>query len=508
MTSSFDHSSLKTNYVHDGPFLEEQLQFLSLLFVVDSEYTSKDVATSPSMSVTSGQGNSCGESNSKGIAFVDSEHCFSQIQKLGVDSNKSSSSSATLRMKLDSSFYFDVKNDKSLEEKQGVKSEGKTLSECSSKRSELWTKKGSSSSISLQGKTESKPTASEDRDANPTSEGISMEDLVSKSISRSAVEPPLINSDAPLMRYKFFECRNYGDVNYDKCIRTSEVEQKGTAESKATLAPIRYPELVRNGANSEAASNYGDFKRGSSADNLRDGKLISKNVPVPSVSSRTRSPVPEVVSRNLSFSDKSRTSAESKSPSTAKHLSSSRSGFHLTVQSASLPMAGSKVHSSMADRRSPSHPFQPVIVKHEFQSAEGNKGIKQEARSTGVNQSESKAPFISLASERGKQSAELKGGLGFNESSTSISPRPSQETEDYEKSYKATSRTLSRPHPTLISRNTSSLPPSLPVGVAHPYPRASDGMSTSNHSKSSEHKTSAPGSSVTSGNGSSIQHYS
>lgn len=487
----------------------EQLQLLSLLFVIDSEYTSKDVATSPSTSVASGQGNSCGESNSKGIPFVDSEHCLSQIQKLGVDSNKSSSSSDTLRMKLDSSFYFDVKNDKSVEEKQGVKSEGKTLAECSSKRSGLWTKKGSSPSISLQGKTESKPTASEDRDAKPTSEGISMEDLVSKSISRSAVEPPLVNSDAPLMRYKFFECRNYGDVNYDKCIRKSEIEHKGTSESKATLAPIRYPELVRNGANCEAASNYGDFKRGSSAqNNLSDGKLVSKNLPIPSVSSRTRSPVPEVVSRNLILSDKSRTSAESKSPSTAKHLSSSRSEFHLTAQSASLPIAGSKVHSSVVDRRSPSHPFQPVIVKHEFQSPEGNKGIKQEPSSAGVNQSELKAPFMSLASERGKQSAELKGGLGFNESSTSRSPRPGQETEDYEKSYKVTSRTLSRPHPTLISRNTSSLPPSLPVGVAHPYPRASDGMSASNHSKSTEHKTSAPGSSVTSGNGSLIQHYS
>lgn len=51
-----------------------------------------------------------------------------------------------------------------------------------------------------------------------------MEVFVFKSIFRSVVEFLFINSDVLLMRYKFFECRNYGDDNYDKCIRILDVD--------------------------------------------------------------------------------------------------------------------------------------------------------------------------------------------------------------------------------------------------------------------------------------------
>ena len=367
-------------------------------------------------------------------------------------------------------------------------------------------------SVSLEHNMETKPTSLENKVAKPTSGGISMEDLVSKSISRSAVEPPLINSDAPSMRYKFFECRNYGDENYDKCIRASQADQKGVTD----LAPIRYPELVRNAANLEAAlksqlpSSFGggrtdvNVKKASSLE--EDRKIINKDLAVPAGSSRTCSPIPEGFKRNLNLPDKARTSMGSKSPSSAasfsgsmtKHFSSTRLGFDSSSQSpSSLSIAGSKMHSSTMDRKNPSNPFQPVIVKHEFQPAEGTKGIKQEVN---FDQSDSNRQLLSSVSELGKSSLEFKGGLGLSESAASRSPSTSQEAEGYEK-YKAGARTLSRPHPTLSSKkNSGSLPPSLPVGVAHPYPRASDGGSTSSHTKGSESKTSSTVSSVTSGN--------
>lgn len=446
-----------------------------------------------------------------------------------MSANKSLSSSDTLRTKLGDSFYFDIKNENnSTDEKRNQKPESKTLSEFQNRKTELWTKSdspSSQSSLSLQRNIETKPTSLEDKVAKSTSESISMEDLVSKSISRSAVEPPLINSDAPSMRYKFFECRNYGDDNYDKCIRTSDVDYKGIAESKGTLAPIRYPELVRNGANSEAIPNCKELPAGSEAvrsgvhvkkvssndENCSNGKIVSRDLAVPAGSTRTRSPIPEAFKRNLNLPDKVRASMDSKSPSSVssltgsmtKHLSS-RPGFDSSSQSLSSPSsAGSKAHTSTVDRKNPSNPFQPIIVKHEFQPAESMKGIKQEVSSASFNQSDSKTPFVSSVSittgEPGKPSVEFKGNLGLNESTGHRSSPSIQEAEDYEKSYKAAARALSRPHPTLISRNSSSLPPSLPVGVAHPYPRASDSASASSHMKGSELKSSATMSSVTSG---------
>ena len=456
------------------------------------------------------------------------DRCLTQIQKPETNSSKCFSSSDTLRTKLGSSFYFDTKNENTLtEEKRNLKQEGKSLSDCQSKRAEVWCKSSenlsSLSSTTLQRNTETKLTALEDRASKTTSGGISTEDLVSKSISRSAVESPLVYSDAPSTRYKFFECRNYGDDIYDKCIRTSDIDQKGITESKTTLAPIRYPELVRNGAGSEPASNYSELPSESkrtnanvksalgTEENHSGGKLSNKDLAVSVSIVRTHSPTPEAFNRNLNLPEKARNSMESKSPSsvvsltgsTAKHLSLSRPGFDPSAKSpSSFSIAGTfKMHSSSADRKLPSNPFQPVIVKHEFQPAEGTKGIKQELNFT---QSNSKSPFASSASitsgELGKPNMGSKGSVGLNDSaSMRKSPYPSQETEDYEKSYKTAARALSRPHPTLISRSSGSLPPSLPVGVALPYPRASDSGSTSSHLKGSENKASASGSPVTSG---------
>lgn len=452
--------------------------------------------------------NSCGISNLKGLPFPASESYLTQVQKSGV-------SSEALRTKPASSLYFEEKINKEQDAKCEL-----------GKNSDIWTNPSENMSTQPtappQRSIETKPATLEDKAVKTTSAGISMEALVSKSISRSAVEPPLINSDAPSMRYKFFECRNYGDDNYDKCIRTSEVDQKGNADSKATLAPIRYPELVRNGANSEALKNNKDsptdtegtrmglnIKMSNVEERNSDGKINSNT--------RTRSPIPETLNRNLNHPDKTRVSMEprhsTKSPSSsatlltssvAAHLSSSRPGFDSSSQSpSSLSIASSKVHTSTVDRKIPSNPFQPVIVKHEFQPTEAGKGIQQEVNTPGLTQSGSKGPFTSSLSitsgEQGKPHVESKGSFGFNESSGSRrSPLPGQTTEDPEKSYKA--RALSRPHPALISRNSNAPAPSLPVGVAHPYPRASDGGSVSNRLKVSEHKTSATVSSVTSGN--------
>lgn len=486
--------------------------------------------------------NSSGISIPRGLPFS-REGYLTQAQKSDVNLDKNFVSSDALRAKPGSSFYFDVKKQNtSTEVKINKEKTGKTLSKCESENSDLWTT--SSENLSAQSSVlrnfETKPTALEDKAGKTTNGAISMEALVSKSISRSAVEPPLTNSDAPSMRYKFFECRNYGDDNYDKCIRTSDVDQKGNADSKATLAPIRYPELVRNGANSDAPQNHNDqrdspsgsrsartglnVKLSSVEESHSDGKINNKNLPLPTSNTRTRSPIPEALNRNLNHSDNAGVSMEphhsTKSPSSitsltgssALHSSSSRPGFDSSLQSpSSLSIAGSRVHSSTVDRKTQSSPFQPVIVKHEFQPTETPKGIRQEVTTQGFTQSDSKVPFMSSLSitpgEQSKQNMESKGSYGFNESrGNRKSPLPGQGTEDHEKSYKAAARALSRPHPALISRSGNSLAPSLPVGVAHPYPRASDGGLASNHLKVSEHKTSATVSSVTSGNGHLCMH--
>lgn len=472
--------------------------------------------------------NSSGISISRGLPFAN-EGYLTQVQKSEVNLDKNFVSSDSLRAKPASSFYFDVKKQNtSTDAKINKEKNEKTLSKCESENSDLWT--CSSENLSAQSSVlrnvETKQTALDDIAGKTTSTGISMEALVSKSISRSAVEPPLTNSDAPSMRYKFFECRNYGDDNYDKCIRTSDVDQKGNVDSKATLAPIRYPELVRNGSNSDALQYQSDSLSGSGSaraglnvklssveENHSDGKINNKNLPLPTSNTRTHSPIPEASNRKLGASMEHHPSTKSPSSiislpgSSALQSSSSRPGFDSSIQSpSSLSIGGSRVHSSMVERKTPSSPFQPVIVKHEFQPSEMTKGIRQEVNTPGFTPSDSKVPFMtSLAltsGEQKKQNMESKASYGFNESrGNRKSPLPGQGTEDHEKSYKAAARALARPHPALISRSSNSLVPSLPVGVAHPYPRASDGGLASNHLKASEHtcKTSATASSVTSG---------
>ena len=495
---------------------------LFILFPADSEYTNKDVTSLPCSSIIDHK-NSSGISIPQGLPFA-SEGYLTQAQKLEVNLDKNFISSDTLRAKAGSSFYFDVKKQNtSTDVIINKEKHGKTLSKCESENSDLWA--SSSENLSAQSSVlrnfETKPTAFEDKAGKTTNTGISMEALVSKSISRSAIEAPLTNSDAPSMRYKFFECRNYGDDNYDKCMRTSDVDQKGNVDSKVTLAPIRHPELVRNGANSDALKKQSDSLSGSGSsrtglnvkfssveESHSDGKINNKKLPLPTSNARTHSPIPEALNRNLSMephhSSKSPSSITSLPGSPALQSSSSRPGLDSSIQSpSSLSIAGSRVHSSMKDRKTPSSPFQPVIVKHEFQPTETTKGIRQEVNTPGFTPSDSKVPFLSSLSitsgEQSKQNMDSKGSYGFNESRGN-SPLPGQGTEDHEKSYKA-ARALTRPHPALISRSGNSLAPSLPVGVAHPYPRASDGGLASNHSKASEHKTSATVSSVTSSKG-------
>ena len=494
--------------------------YIYILIPADSEYTNKDMTSLPCSSIIDHK-NSSGISIPRGLPFAN-EGYLTQVQKSEVNLDKNFVSSDTLRAKPGSSLnYFDVKKQNtSTDVKINKEKNAKHLSKCESENSDLWT--SSSENLSAQSSVlrnfETKQTALEDKAGKTTNTGISTEALVSKSISRSAVEPPLTNSDAPSMRYKFFECRNYGDGNYDKCIRTSDVDQKGNVDSKATLVPIRFPELVRNGANSDALQNKSDSLSGSGsvrtglniklssvAESHSDGKINNKNLPLATSNTRTRSPIPEALNRKAGVSMEPHHSTKSPSSitalpgSSALQSSSSRLGFDSSIQSpSSLSIAGSRVLSSMVDRKTPSSPFQPVIVKHEFQPTETTKGIRQEVNAPGFTPADLKVPLMSSLSltsgEQSKQNTESKGSSGFSESrGNGKSPLPGQGIEDHEKSYKAAARALARPHPALISRSSNSLPPSLPVGVAHPYPRASDGGL-----KASEHKTSAT---VTSGKG-------
>ena len=454
----------------------------SLLFFIlaDSEYTNKSNTSLPSPAGMADQENTTGEKSSEEIPFTKRE-----TDKLKDDTSRNSPDFDATSSVLGSSFHFDIQT-----EKQIMQSE--------IKRNELQIKTENSS---LGSSVENKSTPVNENLSKPSSGAMSMVNvLVSKSISRSAVEPPLINSDAPSMRYKFFECRNYGDErNFDKFIRTSELDQKRTSEAKATLKPIRYPELVRSVPSSGISTTSGNFTvtKASSTDiSHTERKFSCKNLPIPSLISTTRSPIPEVLSNYSSVSDKPRTSVESESPSMPKHLTPRAGVVSSSRSPSSISISGSKVPTLMSDRKNAPNPFQPVIVKHEFQSSEGSQGIKQEISSSGLSNSDSKSLLTQSGPELGKQSIEFKGLLGVNESASTGSPRPSQEADDFEKSFKTTPKTLSRSHPTLISRSSNSLPPSLPVGVAHPYPRASDVVS---HAKGSEQKTSVSGSSVTSG---------
>lgn len=460
----------------------------SLYFILaDSEYTNKSITSLPRTAGMANQENATGEKSLEEIPFAKREP-----DKLKADTNRNSPNHDATSTVLESSFHFEIKT-----EKQIAQSESKPLSDYKGKRNELWIKTENSS---LASSVENKSTPVSENLAKSSSGAISMEDLVSKSISRSAVEPPLINSDAPSMRYKSFECRNYGDEpNFDKFIRTSELDQKRTSEPKATLAPIRYHELVRSVPSSGISTTSGNYtitKASSSDVSHPERKCSSKNLPIPSLISTTRSPTPDVFSKHSSVSDKPRTSVESKSPNMPKYVTP-RSGVVSSSRSpSSISISGSKVPTLLPDRKNAPNPFQPVIVKHEFQSSEGSQGIKQEISSSGLSNSDSKSLLTQSGPELGKQNIEFKGLLGFNESASTGSPRPSQEAEDLEKSFKTTPKTLSRSHTTLISRSSNSLPPSLPVGVAHPYPRASDVVS---HAKGSEQKTSVSASSVASG---------
>ncbi|XP_022805026.1 uncharacterized protein LOC111342243 isoform X2 [Stylophora pistillata] len=491
----------------------------------DSEYTSKDV---PDLSCSA----SDSDQTNPRLSFSARDNSLSKAEKSEVTSSKSFVGSDALITKPESSFYFGVKaEDTFAEEKRNKNQDGKLLSQFESRKSELWPsqtgapeKLSAQTYVPFQKNPETTQTVVDDKSIKTSAGNISMEALVSKSISRSAVEPPLINSDAPSMRYKFFECRNYGDENYDKYIRTSDEDQKVNIDPKATLAPIRYPELVRNGVKVEPAQNQNDpvsgegfrtvlnMKVSAEEESKSEGKS-TKNLSVSTVYTSNCSPIPEAISRNVNFPDKARVSMEShrsaKSPkpippligNVGMHTSFSRPGYDSSTLSpgTSFPITSTKVHSVGGERKTTSSPFQPVIVKHEFQPSETSKGIKQEFITSGCAQSDPNETFTSSSMEHSKTITESKGSFALSEvGSSRRSPLPSQGMEDQEKSYKTAARALTRPQTTLISRGGSSLGPSLPVGVAHPYPRASDGGSASTHGKTSEYKTSSAVSSVTS----------
>ena len=431
------------------------------------------------------------------------------------------------------------KNSLSSENKHDQKIFEKNLPADKDKGQELWTTqtKISVSSTALEKGKEGKVEGLEGSADKNTSGNISVEDLVSKSISRSAIEPPLTNRDTPSMRFKYFMCRNYGDENYDQCIRESDGECKATNESTATLAPIRHPDLVRNGslsrsptdlygssvmphtahssysqsANPKLVATIGKDKFAShGSEHVTDSKIITNKL-ASEKSNRTLISNPTALQRNSKFLDGRGAVATSEhsvpSPSAVsssgctKALISSLESGHAGESSEELPFPVVDA-PGIAKAAGQCSPFHPIIVEHDFQPAEATPGIRQEVEvllSSHTDTRMSAVPSVSGASpDRSKSNAELHRTL-VDESAISKRTIQQNSITEYEQPHKTAVRTLGRALPTLISRHSHSLPPSLPVGVAHPYHRATNKVSATGSLKPCDITTM---SSTTSGNAS------
>ena len=287
----------------------------------------------------------------------------------------------------------------------------------------------------------------EDKSRNETRaspfKGLSMTSLQAKSISHSAVEPPLTNTDTPSSRYKYFRPRNYGDesynVNADDLVRTSR--------DSVALAPIRNPESLNGGGSSVKVENASPLQgcdvKGKQENNSTGADLTKSEKYFEEGGGAT------------SRGDIRQKTIKQERPH-RNFLESRHSGSGSTL----FTLGSNVTSNSVGGRPEEEAGHFPFTSKNSIHFA--NRGVRA-----------SEPPVIKIEKPRdtspdGHKSSSAGGRQDSSAQKSAATSRTPGAAEDQKPAV------FPRAPPALVQKNARAMAPTLPVGVAHPYPRTSD----------------------------------
>ena len=352
-------------------------------------------------------------------------------------------------------------------------------------------------------------SAKNDKQFSETSDVVSIESLVAKSMSRSALEPPLTNADSPADRYKSYKYHSYGDETYSSSAR----EQRGRNDHITTLAPVRQLEHVSKSqtqpSGDEATCSWKDTVSGSTSSNLssslktdpHEGNWSESPFNVATRSSPQKSLIRNSFhSSTAAVSSSSLTSYSSSNTSAHLNVTTSSHGTQHRMSPKLLPKVidtdgttqgeSVTIRSGLSPHRK--SPFQKSSVTLEQSTKLGTKRpidgsttfVASEQETCQVSDSKGKARMFSDNTIKTKDSRHSKVAEtaipdivltphtpdpNLDIHALSVQGTPTSKDDEPRHTLKTSPQLFSRQLPTLIPRHGRLAAPSLPVGVARPY---------------------------------------
>lgn len=285
--------------------------------------------------------------------------------------------------------------------------------------------------------------------------GLSMESLRAKSLSQSEVESPLTNVDTPSSRYKYFMCRNYGDETY--AMTACDLLRNSGTEPVAALSPIRNPELVKKGTALEGEK---------ACSTQQAGEIKVKRE---TVGNETRVPeygkTEDIKPAPTSLASQQKQVKQERHSPTFKESKQAGNSFMVSSLSSRLSsLSGRHPHVESDDVDTSANPPYPAMERNlpsiNITSAE----------TPTIKPGQTGHSFVITSIASGALTPERK----FSHMDTGQLQGASVPKQAVDDQLQKSRVAFSRPPPALMQKQARTVAPSLPVGVAHPYPRASD----------------------------------
>ena len=323
--------------------------------------------------------------------------------------------------------------------------------------------------------------------------GVSIESLVAKSMSRSAVEPPLTNADSPADRYRSYKYRSFGDKSCSPAMH----EQSLKSDVITTLAPVRQLETVSHSQTSQGINS--SWKKSVSCssslshDNSAKVELHEEHWSDRSLPDTISATQNIIINKDTHCSVATSSSSHS-TDSANNYLTSDASGAQQMSPKISTKVFDShsvlqeenvNVRSSLSPHRT--SPFHKPSMKSESslktvnkQLRDGASFVSEKESSTSDSKEEDqmvsgtvklKENTYSKTAERFIPDIQLTPGsdnFRLNGRSDGIQRRMTPKDEDRLRNVKSSSQLFSRQLPTL-PRHSRLTVPQLPIGVARPY---------------------------------------
>jgi hypothetical protein len=281
---------------------------------------------------------------------------------------------------------------------------------------------------------------------------ISVENLVSRSISVSKIQPPLTNTDTPSNRFKFFTCRSYGDETY-----TQTASNITSTSTVTTLALIRDPELIKH-----------DNILGRNITNMSsdDSGMNAQKDPVESLVENVG---PSYTGSAGFKRDCTTSSIHSRGPKEELKGESSTGDIIRSTGYGSPGNLGPdrQRRDEMSSKLSYSSPKSSIATTTTTYNTPLYTSKSEEPTDVNKNEGEDSFEDINRAMNFEKESSkQQKETDEFSNINSEFNIHEGKKDDDKEK---PSSRMFARQPPTLIPKHSRPTAPVLPVGVAHPY---------------------------------------